>query len=312
MPITEAFYLSSTDKIYGVMSNYVLKFNATTGVKEASARVCAPMLGPMRIIGRGSSLYVASMFDMTVTPNGQPSNRTIWTVDPNTLAATNTLGTNALVVAQNGKAPVWSGPNAMFFIGDVLYWQESAITGLASYMFIDVTNPTTHDVLSWNGTSGSWTPETWCYDGSTYIVACDPAQQQVEIYLPTLAPGANSGFSSTAPDSAVAVAWASNVGFAYAVCGNESLYRLLTYTPTHTSTLHNLGVIAPNCAPTRIRYINGLLYLPCQKTDVIIIWNPVTDTGIVKSGFESPIDVIWTGTKLWAVQTSIQSLKEIT
>lgn len=318
MPLDEAVYLSSTDKIYGVMSNYILKFNATTGLKETSARVCAPMWGPMRIAGRSTTLYVATQFDMTYTAFGLSSNRTIWNVDATTLAVTDALGINAKRIAVSGNEPIFSGPNSMFFIGDLLYFQWSNPDGQTDYNYIDVTSPGTFLINRANGTSSRWCPETWDYDGNSDPVLgrlynSDPNQQEGEIYRLNLTVGAYNGKSKTIPDSPTGVAYAANVGFPYSVCGNESLYRMDTYTiPGGTSTLHNLGVIAPNCAPTRIRYINGLLYLPCQKTDVIIIWNPVTDTGIVKSGFESPIDVIWTGTKLWAVQTSIQSLKEIT
>lgn len=311
MALNEAFYLSSTGKIYGVLSNYVIRFNASTGAKEASAKVCAPMQGPMRIIGLGGSVYVASMFDLRVTGAGVASNRTIWTVDPTTLVAADTLGVNSKIRAAIGSVDVWEGPTSMVFNGTKLTFQYSTKTGEASYMYVDVVTPATNNVAGANGTSNKWTPETWDYDGTT-LNACDPAQQQVEIFNPTLVPGSNLGHSDTVPDSAVSVAYAANVGFAYSVCGNESLYRNVLYVAPFTATLHNLGPIAPNCAPTRIRYIDGLLYLPCQKTDVVIVWNPVSDTGVVKTGFDSPIDVIWTGSKLWAVQTSIQSLKEIT
>ena len=47
MPLNEACYLASSDKIYGVMENYVFMFNASTGLTEASTKVCAPCYGPM-------------------------------------------------------------------------------------------------------------------------------------------------------------------------------------------------------------------------------------------------------------------------
>lgn len=317
MPLSDAFYLASTDKIYGVMSNYILKFNASTGAKEDSARICAPMHGPMRIVGIGGTLYVASQFDLTDTDFGGSSNRTIWSVDATTLAVTNVLGVNAKRIGVTGNEPIFAGPNVMFAAGNLLYFQWSYASGLADYNYINVVSPGTYVINQSNGTSNNWSPETLAWDGDSdpvngRIHACDPAQNEGEIYRLNITVGAYQGKSKTVPDSPVAVAYASNVGLAYSVCGNESLYSHSGYSiPGVAATLHNLITIAPNCAPTRIRYINGLLYIPCQKTDIVIVWNPISDTGIVKSGFDSPIDVIWTGTKLWAVQTSIQSFKEI-
>ena len=90
MALDDACYLASTDKIYGTQGNYIIKYNATTGAKEAAGKVCAPMHGPMRICGQFNDIYVSSINDWTINSwNDHPvNNHEIWRIDPTTLDVT--------------------------------------------------------------------------------------------------------------------------------------------------------------------------------------------------------------------------------
>ena len=66
--------------------------------------------------------------------------------------------------------------------------------------------------------------------------------------------------------------------------------------------------------PMRLRFrpSNGLLYIPCQDKDGIVVFDPVAESAVWKGGFDSPVDVVFTPTKAFAVQTGPIGLKEIT
>lgn len=66
--------------------------------------------------------------------------------------------------------------------------------------------------------------------------------------------------------------------------------------------------------PIRIRYrsSDGKLYIPTWEADSVVILDPTTDTvSDIKTGFSSPCDVVFTGSKAFAIQQSSLGIKEI-
>ena len=125
-----------------------------------------------------------------------------------------------------------------------------------------------------------------------------------EVYILPNAPCAGE-WCPTAPPS----------GKWYVACGDNNLLRIDTVTPfPGTFTTLNLGAVEASADPCRIRYWSGTgkLYLPCMTSNTVIVWDPVTDTGEAKTGFENPVDVVATGSKIFAVQNSAIGLREIT
>jgi YVTN family beta-propeller protein len=75
----------------------------------------------------------------------------------------------------------------------------------------------------------------------------------------------------------------------------------------------NTGV--GNATPINIRYrpFDQQLYIPNWQDNTVTVLDPITDTvSAVKTGFTSPIDVVFTPTKAFAVQDSTVGLLEIT
>lgn len=312
MPLHDAFYLAATDKIYGVQENYIVQFNATTGAKENSAKVCSPLYGPMRIVGRGSVLYVSSFADRganDVNGVGLTSNRKIWNVDGVTLASTDVLGVDAKHIVADGRTFNNWGPQFMLIYGNDIWYLYGISASAWVFERIDVTNPTDFDLNK--GGAGSFMAEMFATDGSNLYFSNGVGRS---IQMWDMATITSADTCSIIPYRATAVEYAPNVGNLYCTTEvTEALIRIDTFTPD-AYTVFNLGTIFANVRPMRLRYrsSDGLIYLPCQNQDVVIKWNPVSNTGTYIDGFDSPIDVVFTPTKAFAVQTGLQSLKEIT
>lgn len=323
MPINDACYLSGTDKIYGVTSNYIIKFNATTGLSEASSRVCAPMYGPMRIAGSGTDLFVSSIYDYTENKGtGGSNNHQIWTINPNTLAATNTLGFNSKLYAYLGSfwgnGIQFTGAGFMQIYNGDLWFYEQSYSGNAIAR-INIINPADYQFPFpfFLITHSNWNPEQFDIvkvGGDDLLYLCDPAQNEAEEHRLTPAQWFYNGYSDATPNYPNACVYVPSQGKAYGVTGTENLMRFDDYS-LNTSTTFNLGTVQANVKPCRIRLgPDGKLYIPCQQQDVIIVWNPVTNLpgdAVLKTGFDSPIDVVFTGSKIWAIQSGLKSLKEI-
>lgn len=323
MPLSDACYLSGTDKIYGVTSNYIIKFNATTGLSEASARVCAPMYGPMRIAGSGSDLFVASLHDYTTNKfNDGADNKQIWTINPTTLAATDVLGYNSKLLTWLFQWPYGTqfvGPGFIKIYGGNLYISQNSYTQ-CKLTRINIANPADYQfpVGAFLVTHNNWNPEQFDITntgGDDLLYVCDPEQKEAEEWNLGAGSWNYNGFSDANPEYPNACVYVPSQGKAYGVCGTETMLRFDAYAGAPATQL-NLGLVQANVKPCRIRLgPDGKLYIPCQQQDVVIVWNPLTDNAgdaVLKTGFDSPIDVVFTGSKIWAVQSGLRSLQEIT
>lgn len=322
MPFHEAVYLASTDKVYAVMENYIVKCNSSTGLMEATAKICAPCYGPMRISGAASTLYVASHNDYSLNTwfNLRSSNKQIWNVDATTLGVT-----NFCLLDETLQANLWAGnsipynyfswgPTCMVVSGGYMYFVDTQDGGGMQMMRVNLTNQADNDYTTFNGPQHPYqNPEIFYINGLDTFHA-DANQLEVEHWtidnaLPN--PWVVDAGSDCAPEYPVATVYVPSVGKAYSVAGTESLWRHDAYPGVATQLL--LGPVSANVAPMRLRLspLDGKLYIPCQNQDVVIVWDTATETGIEKTGFDSPVDIVFTGTKSWAVQTGINGLKEI-
>lgn len=69
-----------------------------------------------------------------------------------------------------------------------------------------------------------------------------------------------------------------------------------------------------DATPVNIRYnnVDFLIYIPCWKDNTVVVLDPVDDSFVVKTGFDSPVDMVFTGSKVFAVQHGSEGLKEVT
>lgn len=325
MPYHEAFYLAATDKIYAVMENYIVKCNATTGAKEASAKVCSPTYGPMRITGLGTSLYVAACNDFSLNRfNGAPyptTSKQIWTVNSTTLAATNTLLLDDVWQVWMGGTTDFEyscsrGPRAMCIDGGYIYFAYGGGSGSWSLFRINLTNPADNQITNSVNPAGNQYQFCEVFDinaGNIFLPAPRiTALQWVDIQAPFLGNYFHIvAQPSTAPYCLTSCIYVPSNSCVYGVSGSDVMHKYDTVGAAMSTV--NLGPVLTNGYPNRLRLspIDGKLYIPSQLEDSIIVWTPGAETGILKTGFDSPIDVVFTGTKAWAVQTAAIGLKEI-
>lgn len=323
MPLSDA--VAAAGKIYGMMSNYIVQFNATTGAKEAIARVTAPILGPCRICYHAATglLYVSCWFDPAwddqINDKGSP-NSDIFPVNPASLAIGAAIGIEAAFPGSSmGPKLGISGPWFLMSDGNYLYFsyrQQGAggkLYRINPANLADKASATNWRWLNWNahsfdinGTQIYWPDpnrDIWWGNKDFTGLAANP--------LPV--------FTTTETPIALAVS-AANI--AWTVCGNQWLLRANMVGPTYTAINLEDGSVVTNAVsnvrPFRIRYFNSLLYIAVQNQDGVIIYNPTGNApgaatpGIFKSGFDGPVDTCWTGSKAFAVQSGPVSLKEIT
>lgn len=305
--MNDAVYVASVDKIFGAVGPYVCKYNATTGQREGFVRVASPLYGEIRLCYRlaNDTLYAATWYG----PNEQFFAPMTWPqrgVFP--ISTSMTVGAQlALSGIYTASAP-YGGFRWIASSGSYLYFSFGGIG--ASLKRIDPTN------LADRNTQGGPTfgfAAQHCGISPTQIV--NPLRVAVtQIAFAPIGFDLNGDWnnSSVAPYNSIACEYCAANGLFYLVCGDTNLIRINVLSPINITAL-NLGAVEATADPCRIRYraLDGKLYLPCMTSETVIVWDPISDTGVAKTGFTNPCDVIFTGSKAWAVQNSTIGLKEI-
>lgn len=309
MPLDDAVVFN--DKVYGMMGPYILRFAGDTGALEASARVAAPMLGDCRITELGGVIYVSTWnnpavpgFNFTGSIVGQNG---IYPVDATTLAAGAMIDLNQIyAISSPGSNPLIQGPRFMLGHGAYLYVTIFTPSGVQTIRInpLNVADRSTLTALP--GTTFSATQQ-FAIDtagSKIYVPLRDDIQQEN-------LDGTGNNTVDTGTDMNIAVAFDPASTSTYSVSGSATLNKIV-WGPDTVSTF-NLAALQAGVLPFRIKYNagDGLIYIPCQSQDCVIVWNPATDTGTVQSEFTSPIDCVFTSTKKWAVCNGITPLQEI-
>lgn len=316
-PLVSAVYDAGTNKILGTMNNYIVRFNATTGAYEAAVKASAPMYGPTKIGLLGTDVYLSAYNDRAVqetlpVPDANRVRCDIFPVNTTTLL----LGTG-LQIPQHVTYPARNqsinGPQVFLKIGTRCYY-TFPLHDYVLLAWIDMGNPllSNSQKASWN----YWTDQIATSGGNIYY--CDPSWPEIAYRDSNLN---YIDWSSTPGYYPISCEYAVNVGLIFALCGNKTLIRvnawgaaLNTYFDLEAA-LALEGFAITGIKPYRLRYssIDGKLYIPVQNKDGVIVYDPNGVAPIQwKSGFSSPMDVVFTATKAFAVQTSETGLKEIT
>lgn len=310
-PLTSAVYVASTGKILGTTGNYVAEFNATTGAFIRAVRSTAPMYGPMWIAMLGVAPYVAMFHNRAIQDTTFPSivhsRSDIFPINTATLET----GTGLGIYTHNYDSPhkSMSGPHHFVYMGTKAYFLYP-IEDWVALGYIDVLNSALWNVG--HASYGFWA-EQISTDG-TYIYFCDP--DTPEVARRNAALGYDSGIATGTKYPISCEYTGFNV---YAVCGDNYLINTNSWTAATFIDLDAEAVMiaagVSGVKPMRLRYnsVDGLIYIPVQNKNGVIVFNP--GTGAVtawKSGFSSPVDVVFTPTKKFAVQTAQTGLREIT
>jgi hypothetical protein len=314
MPLDDAVVYN--DKVYGAMGPYVLRFNGTTGAVEDSVRVVPTGNRPMRIATHAGMIYV-SHYDNPATPPAafNVTGRGIYPVNPTTmeLGTFRDTGTQWTRFGSAGGSygiinERFYGPGCMLSAGGYLWtvWQYSNDSHLLA---LDTsTSPITIYQMITSGSDAI--PQQLASDGTDIILAEDYYfmwRGVSDITYLSFGEGSVSLWPFW-PICGVAL----TSGVAYFVNGTETVKRYVLAADTHSDI--NIGVVQANVQPLRIQYraANNSLYIPCMNQDGVIVWNLTAGTGTWVGGLACPIDVVFTSTKVWAVQNSITPLVDIT
>lgn len=319
-PFDAACYVSSVDKIFATMGPYVVKCNATTGAVEDIALVSSPAEGPCGICYHSIKdvVYVSvrdgkSGIYYTLT---RPE-RDIFPVDPATMAVGAGLGVYGLIgdvggdVSQGPMDLVYNGDNYIYFT-----WLAEHAAGGASLKRIDPDNIAGfagYDLAGYTDDPNCWIQFGINPPNELYWVRASGHRVQFEDIG-----GVDSGSYNYTGVSATVLLTACEYcpadTYTYCVGGNGNMLRITSYTPDIGNVIDLTavpGAVSPN--PIHIRYnsVDGKLYLPSPGGGQVLIYDPIAATWDVRSGFNSPIDVVFTPTKAFAVQNSSVGLEEI-
>jgi len=310
----DACYVPVLDKIIATRGGRIIKCNATTGEREDEAVVVTPASGHSRICYHAATgnVYVGIRFCMSDMGFVAQPRRGVFEVNPTTMV----VGSNLRYAAGMGDG--WFYPDDpdnyttwLFSSGDYVYWgyhQE----GASGSMRINPTNIA--DKKDNCGLSATGFLVDQCSPGPAIAYAPEAYSDSADSM--DLASGVNDGSCSVTPHKTVAAAYCGYDGLSYLVCGTQWLVRVDTYTPD-AFTVYNLAAIEATADPRRIRYnsVDQKLYMPCQEENGIIIFDPSDPLTVSAhrwvSGFDNPIDVVFTPSKKFAVQESPIGLKEI-
>lgn len=327
-PIDDAVYVGgAVDKIFGTIGNHIAKFNASTGALENFARVAGPATGYCRLTYHSTTglLYVGIWDFKTNQWNDPPTSwvlRGIYPVNPTTLAIGAVI--DVMSIASGGSRQWCVGVQSMFSAGGTYLYFCFGVGGINAPTALWRVNPTnTADNFNpANGTSSAGQGGFYQIDtDGISIYCCNPFNAEIQKYDLALTDGSYNNSVIPAPftnvDNPVSVAYSLTSGNAYAVCGTSNMFR--SDFGINTSTRIDLTAVpgaTGTVAPQRIKYrqSNSKLYMPVQSQNAIIVWDPVTDNPADaewKTGFQCPIDTVFTASKAFAVQLGVNGLKEI-
>lgn len=331
MPLDDAVVYN--DKVYGTMGPYVLRFNGDTGALEDSGRVTDYYFrGPCHITQMSGSLWV-SLSDSPATLKGAwlvphytytRIGGGLVAVNPTTLA----LGAIIDLPSLHASAPYWYGAigervGPLTAVAPYIYywkiWQGTSYGGGAMYRVNPTTSAGAINYISGDAYDDGAVNEAITTDGTWVYFGVDGYAQRTEIATINDANPATATeeyYSMGGPDifmqpRGVAVISGDS---SYSVLATPTLYRG-TYDPAGGATAnYNLATVQAGVQPCRIRYraSTNRLYIPCPGQNGVILWNPDLNTGTWIGGLDYPIDVVFTSTKVWAVQNSITPLVDIT
>lgn len=326
MPLDQAVYTGAgRNCIYGVRGGYVYKFDVN-GVKLASARYTGgECFGNASIAydNVGDGLYCAFWNEGSNTGTVGATNRArgIWTINQTTLAGTFTDLTTLLGFSGTGTN-VFDGPHQI--VADAGYLYGAAYDSPTPHCILFELNlpaltvanhvhnvssrvDSWYDLLPDFNLAAVWEIGGGAWDGVT-------AYDLVGGTFNTSNLGISEGLVGMCQ-------WTTSPFWLYAVNRTDVLVKI----ESANAGLFNLYDLSASDAslstmrPYRVRYnpVDGKVYIPDPVGNRVVVWTPAAALGgdslsSVKTGFDTPFDVVFTAAKKFAVQQGAVGLKEIT
>lgn len=323
MPCSAATYHSGLHKIFGVYGPQVMRFNADTGQLEARSNVvtgpCDTTCGIVYHAASGN-LFVSTWNSLANQDESAAHPQSdIFPVDPSTLAIGAGLGFTTIYDdggSGNNRWPTGARMLMDFGLPDLYFIGCLGDTNNTTWLGkIDPGSPALESIAL-DGLN-LWS-EQGCTDG-TFAYFCKPFNPEIQRDEVALINNIDTVSLVAEQDIVmpISIEHATVNNKQYVVGGNQWMARIDSWGPDAYTVL-NLDLVNAGSEPMRLRYraSDSKLYIPCQTTDGIIIWEPGNDgaanTTWWRGGFNSPIDVVFTNAKAFAVQNGPVSLKEIT
>lgn len=329
MPLHSAVYESGRDFIYAVRGGTVFKLNATNGNKISSSRFGGPDLSDSYICydsGR-DKLWVTYSPAFRAPPDlPTPINdRFIYKLNVDTFAIEQTIGidaqnlesSNPSFVCNNVIRHIRSNGVQLAFATN----NQSTSNGCQFVVFDPDNLPGALFTRSnIDGTGGRW-PSLEIRPGSTDYLLCTDDNYNDGVHRRTNADvfvesgggypviGFNHGAPFTARIYGFAYVSSSNKHY----CANRSnLVLKLDASAAIVGTAIDTGRASADIWNIRLSPLDGKLYAPTFSDNAVAVIDPASgDAVTVKTGFDSPWDVVFTNARAFAVQHSAQGLKEI-
>lgn len=315
MPLNSAVYEPGRDVIYAVRGGRVFQLNAETGKKILEARFLAPAMDDTYVA------YDPTTDHLWVThwrgfggAGGVAAARNphyLVKINPDTLAAT-VYDFDTDIAFGPTLFEARDGPQQIVIANGVAFILACDTNEMRNIYRVNLATLTlTHQ---YTGVQlGAW--GNLLIDGTVVWFCSEEGYNSIDARtLATLAAHTDfvqlNGVAAAGGDRPYGIA-RNPAGAIYAVQKTQVLLRGVPAAAPALRTTIDLG--RPNATPVNIRYaaFNSRLYVPLWKDDSVAVLNPVDDSFVIKTGFDSPHDVVVTNSKAFAVQQSPEGLKEI-
>jgi len=313
MPLNSAAYEPGRNKIYACRGGYVFRFESN-GAREASSRFIAPEMDDTYLDYDSTTDRVWAVMKRSF---GSPSDASfpakyLVSIHPDTLAATTYNFRNQVTNGDNWTGSL-EGPKLIKVVSGIAftlsYTQATQEQIKQIHRWDLTTSPPseTHSFASVNG--GAW--GDLHYDGSVLWYCSNDGFNSIDARtIATLAAHTDSVLLDGSADRPYGIT--RNPGGAiYAVQATQFILKGTPAAAPALRTVIDLG--RANATPFNIKYnaVDSRIYIPCWKDDSVVVLNPADDSFVVKTGFDSPFDVVFTAAKKFAVQHGPVGLKEI-
>lgn len=335
MPLQQAIYSATQTKIYACRGPWVYSYNATTGALISSFRFSGNAVHGSSIVELGTNLYVGVG---ALTPSLGP----LGLSDPTPLPQVFQIALPAMNAAFNlGMLPAASSSGDMglraweFLSKDAL--GANFLYGMVREASVWRVDPTNIPGLLFDFVSSQAFSPTYQFtfphtiSGTPTNIICMVNGWGATVWLSSFRADSSHVTGGAPTDISGNPVGGGDYDSVhdkvYLTTGNEALFMLnvneafatppfmqnFTYSTLHTARANSTAI--------RCKYVDGVgnpffgkLLIAGRADDTVLVWNTATNNVadmVVKTGFTSPIDIVLTPTKAFAVQDSPVGLKEI-
>lgn len=313
-----ACYDSTDNLIIGVRGGRIFKCDPSTGAVQSQADFAQPAFGLACCAwDSGSNRVFASVWNQPHFVNDAAfsvsSPKNIYRIIPSTLATELVIPFDSITGFLNETALWMSGPGAMVAVGGHIYGRmyyasNNAGSPKVSFFRFLASNFATNQFH--NETDGGYANCAYAnVGGDDVLYALDQSDQGFNWYDFTTS--ANN-FGPTNGDTTkvmLAIAFAPVQQHLYVTDQAQFIYVYDTAGAFVSSI--NTGRSAFNGIQIRFNSNDGLLYAAGFADNTVVVITPSTNAFVVKTGFDLPVDFVFTPTKRFCVQQGGTPLKEI-